>query len=50
MRSIDPGHRDPLTDGAHLVHSLLQVPDGLINLIVDNSHVEVVGVGLLQDF
>lgn len=50
MSSVDPGHGDPLTGGAHLLHSLLQVPDGLVNLVVDNGHVKVVGVGLLQDF
>lgn len=25
------------------------MPDGLVNLIVDDGHVEAVGVGLLQD-
>lgn len=47
--SVHPGHRDPLTGGAHQVNGLLQVPDGLINLIVDDGLVEIVCVGLLQD-
>lgn len=38
-----------MAGGAHQVHGLLQVLDGLVNLIVDDGHVEVVGVGLLQD-
>ena len=48
-RSVDPGHRDPLAGGAHQINGLLQVPDGFIDLVVDNGHIEVVGVGLLQD-
>lgn len=47
--SVHPGHRDPLTGGAHQVNGLLQVPDGLVNLVVDDGLVEVVCVGLLQD-
>lgn len=47
--SVDPGHGDPLAGGAHQVDGLLQVPDGLIDLVVDDGLVEVVGVGLLQD-
>lgn len=48
-RSVDPGHGNPLAGGAHQIHGLLQVPDGLVNLVVDDGLVEVVGVGLLQD-
>lgn len=48
-RSVDPGHRNPLAGGAHQIHGLFQVPDGLVDLVVDNGLVKVVGVGLLQD-
>ncbi len=48
-RSVDPGHRNPLAGGAHQIDGLLQVLDGLIDLVVDDGLVEVVGVGLLQD-
>lgn len=48
-RSVDPGHRNPLAGGAHQIDGLLQVPDSVIDLIVDDGLVKVVGVGLLQD-
>lgn len=48
-RSVDPGHRNPLAGGAHQIHGHFQVLDGLIDLIVDDGLVKVVGVGLLQD-
>lgn len=48
-RSVDPGHRNPLAGGAHQIDGFLQVLDGLIDLVVDDGLVEVVGVGLLQD-
>lgn len=48
-RSVNPGHRNPLAGGAHQIHGLFQVPDGLVDLVVDDGLVEVVGVGLLQD-
>lgn len=47
--SVDPGHRNPLAGCAHQIDGLLQVPDGLIDLVVDDGLVEVVGIGLLQD-
>lgn len=47
--SVDPGHRDPLAAGGHQVHGLLQEDDGLLDLIVDERHVEVMAVRLLQD-
>lgn len=46
--SVDPGDRDPLRSGGHQVYGLLQQPDGVINLIVDDGLVKVVSVGQLQ--
>lgn len=46
---VDPGHRNPLSCSAHQVYSLLQVPDCLIDLVVDDGLVKVVCVGLLED-
>lgn len=45
---INPGHRNPLSGGTHQVHSLLQQTDGVVDLVVDDGLVEVMGVGLLE--
>lgn len=46
--SVDPGDGDPLGGGGHQVHGLLQQSDGVVDLVVDDGLVEVVGVGPLQ--
>lgn len=46
--SVDPGDGHPLGRGGHEVHGLLQQMDGVVDLVVDDGLVEVVGVGLLQ--
>lgn len=46
--SVDPGDGDPLRRGGHQVHGLLQQSDGVVDLVVDDGLVEVVGVGPLQ--
>lgn len=46
---IDPGDRDPLRGCAHELDGFLQMSDCLINLIVDNCEIEVVGIRSLQD-
>lgn len=47
--SVDPRDGHPLAGGADHVDGLLQVPDGLVDLIVDDGLVKVVSVRLLQD-
>lgn len=46
--SVDPGDGDPLGGGGHQVHGLLQQPDGVVDLVVDDGLVEVVGVSSLE--
>lgn len=46
--SVDPGDGDPLRGGGHQVYRLLQQPDGVVDLVVDDGLVKVVGVGPLQ--
>lgn len=46
---VDPGHGHPLRCSAHQIYSLLQVPDRLIDLVVDDGLVKVVCVCLLED-
>ncbi|TNN70239.1 hypothetical protein EYF80_019453 [Liparis tanakae] len=48
LDAIDPGDGDPLGGGGHQVYGLLQQPDGVVDLVVDDGLVEVVGVGPLQ--
>lgn len=45
--SVHPGDRHPLRGGGHQVHSFLQQADGVVNLVVYDGLVEVVGVGSL---
>jgi len=45
---VHPGDGHPLRGGAHQVDGLLQQADGVVDLVVDDGLVEVVGVGLLQ--
>lgn len=46
---VDPGNGHPLARRAHEVDGLLEVSDGLVDLVVDDGLVKVVCVGLLQD-
>lgn len=46
--SVDPGDGDPLGGGGHQVYGLLQHAEGVVDLVVDDGLVEVVGVGVLQ--
>jgi len=46
--SVDPGDGDPLGGGGHQVYGLLQQPDGVVDLVVDDGLVKVVAVGPLQ--
>ena len=46
--SVDPGDGHPLGGGGHQVHGLLQQADGVVDLVVDDGLVKVVGVGALQ--
>lgn len=46
--SVDPGDGDPLRGGGHQVDGLLQQSDGVVDLVVDDGLVKVVGVGPLQ--
>lgn len=46
--SVDPGDGDPLGSGGHQVHGLFQQADGVVDLVVDDRLVEVVGVGGLE--
>lgn len=47
-RSVDPGHGHPLRDGTELLHDGLQLPDGLVDVVVDQHQVEEVAEGLAQ--
>lgn len=46
--SVDPGDGHPLGGGGHQVHGLLQQADGVVDLIIDDGLIEVVGVGSLK--
>lgn len=47
--SVDPWDGHPLAAVAYQLHGLLQVADGVIDLVVDDGLVEIVRVRLLQD-
>lgn len=46
--SVNPGDGDPLGGGGDQVHGLLQQADGVVDFVVDDGLVEVVGVGSLE--
>ena len=50
LGSVDPADRHPLRRGAHLLYGLLQRAYRVLDVIVHNFEVEVVSVGLLQQF
>ena len=46
--SVNPRHRHPLGGAVHRVQGFLQLPDGLLDVVVNDRQVEEVAVGLLQ--
>ena len=47
-QSVDPADGDPLRQRAHVVDALLQRADRVVDVVVDDLHVEVVSIGALQ--
>lgn len=45
---VHPGHRHPLRSAGHQVDGILQQPDSVVDLVIDDHLIEVMSVGVLQ--
>ncbi len=48
MVLVHPGHRHPLRSAGHQIDGLLQQPDRVVDLVIDDHLIEVMRVGELQ--